>query len=179
MDERVWTDQPLTADESITIGEVNITLRRPGHLTLLSGSVQQGLTSLRPDVKIVGLCGLIGEGDHAIRIARDRVLLETRELPEAGPGWYEEGYAISRADGIYAIFEFEGDGCSDILAQGTLVDLQSESASAAIEFAGLVCLLVRTESSYLLYTDVSNQIYLASFLRGCQSLTSQMKLNLT
>lgn len=111
---------------------------------LLSGDLDAARAALVPEAAMTGLWE-IAEGDAMIRIARDRALLATARPVAATPGWNSGGWAASPADDAWAVFELSGESARAVCAQGTAADLEAGSRSATLLFAGVACLLYRTE----------------------------------
>jgi len=170
MDERIWNDQPISLGETITLPGVTITRKRIEYTTLISGNFNAALKKHAPGVKAVGLGEDIVTSDHAIRLGRDIVVLSTKMPPDIAPGWYEGGYAVSRADEKYAVLEIFGDGAEDLIAQGAGIKFKHPSLSAAIQFSGLTCLLVRQNKAWLLFVERPLLTYVSEFFRGSATL---------
>ena len=101
---------------------------------------------------ILGLYALAPEGAHALRIARDRALLVTPAPLGAADGW-REGWCATSVDDGWAAVDVVGPDAPLALAQGTSADLAGGSPSAAVLFAGLRCLLARTEAGFRLHVE--------------------------
>ena len=127
------------------------------------------LALLSTNANRVGLCGDTGDGDVAIQIARDRVLLLTEDPIQSNYGWHEQGFALSDATGQHVIFSLKGKQALDILAQGTAAILDDTSPSATIEFFGQNALLVKKDSAYHLYIDTAMQTTITAFLKNCST----------
>jgi hypothetical protein len=119
---------------------------------LISGDIEAAMGALAPGAPILGLYTLAPEGAHALRIARDRALLVTPAPLGASDGW-REGWCASSVDDGWAAVDVDGPDASLALAQGTSADLTANSPSAAVLFAGLRCLLVRTETAFRLHVE--------------------------
>jgi hypothetical protein len=123
-----------------------------GGSTLISGDIDAAIGALAPGAPILGLYALAPEGAQALRIARDRALLVTPAPLGAADGWRESWCATSVDDGWAAVDVF-GPDAPLALAQGTSADLAANSPSAAVLFAGLRCLLARTEAGFRLHVE--------------------------
>lgn len=170
MDERIWKDVPLNHGETLSLDGVTITRKRLGHTVLISGNISAALARIAPDAAAVGLGEDVGTGDQAIRLGRDSILLNTKNLIDADSGWHSDGYAISQADGKYALLEIAGEHSEDLLAQGASIAFKHPSPSALIEFAGLACILVKQGTSWLLYVERPMLTYITGFLAGAPNL---------
>ncbi len=133
--------------------------------TLISGELAVALGALAPGAPILGLHALVPEGAHALRIARDRALLVTPAPLAAADGWREGWCATSVDDGWMAI-DVGGPDAALALAQGTSADLAANSPSAAVLFAGLRCLLVRTQTGFRLHVETPWVEALLTWLEG-------------
>ncbi len=135
-----------------------------GH-SLISGDVQTAVGALAPGAPTLGLYALAPEGAHALRIARDRALLITPAPLGAADGWREGWCATSVDDGWMAI-DVGGPDAPLALAQGTSADLAADSPSAAVLFAGLRCLLARTQTGFRLHVETPWVETLLTWLDG-------------
>lgn len=167
MDERVWTDAPLGADETLSIGETKISLLSPPvQACLVTGNLAQALKALAPKAPMIGLCEAAPEGAYAIRIARDNALLVLTTPLARDMGWQPEGVALSDASDVYAALHFIGGTPEALLAQGTSAPLEQGSPSAAIRFAGTPALLTRQGDGFSLRVQAASLTYISSFLRS-------------
>ena len=169
MDERDWNDKPLNHGESIYLQDVKLTRRSMGHVLLISGEFSAGLAAFAPTANVAGLGEDIGSGDYAIRIGRDSILLNTTNATRVIAGWHEGGYAVSHATGKYALIEISGQGSEMLLAQGASIRFKSPSPSAAIQFAGQNCLLVRDSENWLLFVERPMLTFICGFLASSNS----------
>ena len=166
MDERDWNDAPFGVDETIDLGKVKLTRKTMEHVLLVSGNIDNALETLAPRAKVAGLGDKITADDYVIRLGRETILLHTMKPVMANSGWSEDGYAISHADGKYAMIEISGAGAETLLAQGTSIRFLSHSPSAMVQFAGQNCILVRKSDSWLLFVEQPMLTYLCGFLSG-------------
>jgi hypothetical protein len=119
---------------------------------LISGDIDAAIGALAPGSPILGLYALAPEGAHVLRIARDRALLVTPAPLGAADGW-REGWCATSVDDGWAAVDVDGPDAPLALAQGTSADLTGRSPSAAVLFAGLRCLLARTEAGFRLHVE--------------------------
>ena len=110
---------------------------------LVSGRIAGAIEALASGAPEVGLWGVVAGDPHAVRIARDRVLIVSAGEFSVEPGW-RDGWAATPADDVYAVLEIDGSGLAALVAEATAADLDAGSRSAAIMFAGIPCLLYRT-----------------------------------
>nr|MDJ0614326.1 hypothetical protein [Rhizobiaceae bacterium] len=155
---------------SLALKGATVTRKRIEHSILISGDVNSALAKIDPRIEAVGLGGEVGSGDHAIRIGRDTALLNSSKPINIAVGWYETGFAISQADGKYAVLEISGEGAEDMLSQGASIVFKHSSPSAMIQFAGLPCLLVRQNEAWLLFVERPMLTYMTTFLSGTSAL---------
>jgi len=134
-----------------------------GH-ALISGDLEAAIALLAPGAPLLGLAALAPEGAHAVRIARDRALLTT-PMPLGAGGGGDGWFATSVDDGWVAV-DIEGEDAPSALAQGTSADLAAASASAAVLFAGLRCLLLRTDVGFRLHVEAHRLEALLAWLDG-------------
>jgi len=133
--------------------------------TLISGDLEAALAALAPGTPTLGLYALAPEGAHALRIARDRALLVTPALLGAADGW-RDGFCATPVNDGWATVDVTGPDAPLALMQGTSADLGGGSPSAAVLFAGLRCLLARTEAGFRLHVETPWLEALLSWLDG-------------
>jgi sarcosine oxidase gamma subunit len=106
----------------------------PQHL--VSGNLARFATAAGlPDTGVGAFADISGER-YALRIARDRMLVVNAPTASTPPGWHADGYAITDVSAMYHVFEFEGPGLADLIAEAMFVDPRAKSPSAATMFAG-------------------------------------------
>ena len=133
--------------------------------TLVSGDLEGAVAALAPGAPMLGLYALAPDGPHALRIARDRALLVTPAPLRAADGW-REGWCATSLDDGWAAIDVAGAEAPLALAQGTAADLEAGSPSAAVRFAGLRCLLARTEAGFRLHLEAPWLTALLTWLEG-------------
>jgi sarcosine oxidase gamma subunit len=133
--------------------------------TLVSGDLDAALAALAPGAPLLGLYGVAPEGPHALRIARDRALLETPVPLRAADG-SREGWCATAVDDGWIAVDIEGPDAGLVLLQGTAVDLSAGSPSAAVLFAGSRVLLARTQAGFRLHIEASWLEALLAWLDG-------------
>ena len=165
MREMAWA--PARRAEGTLIQRPRLTARAlTGHgATLLSGDLEAAIAALAPAAPLLGLYAMAPESAHALRIGRDRALLVTRAPLAAADGWRDRWCATCVDDGWTAI-DVEGFDAPSALAQGTSANLAANSPSAAVLFAGLRCLLVRTEAGFRLHVEAPWLEALLTWLDG-------------
>lgn len=132
---------------------------------MISGDLDAAIAALAPGAPILGLYAPAPEGAHALRIARDRALLVTPAPLGAAEGW-REGWCATSVDDAWAAVDVAGPDAPLALAQGTSADLAGGSPSAALLFAGLRCLLARTEAGFRLHVEAPWLEALLTWLDG-------------
>jgi sarcosine oxidase gamma subunit len=152
MREMAW--QPARRAEGILVDRSRLS-GRPligrGH-TLISGDLEAAIGALAPAAPLLGLYARAPEGAHALRIGRDRALLVTPTPRGAADGW-REGWCATAVDDGWVAIDVKGHDAPLVLSQGTSADLFAGSPSAAILFAGLRCLLLRTAAGFRLHVE--------------------------
>jgi sarcosine oxidase gamma subunit len=83
-----------------------------------------------------GAFGDVTGARYALRIARDRLLAVNAPASSTAAGWHVDGYAVTDVSAMYHVFEFEGTGLPDLIAEAMFVDPNAKSPSAATIFAG-------------------------------------------
>lgn len=112
--------------------------------TLVSGDLAGARGKLPRPFAETGLWAVATGPDVIVRAARDRALLVSPDKIPLTPGWHGEGWAVSPADGGFAVFELSGIGVEELVREAVSADLGAASPSAASFFAGVACLLYRT-----------------------------------
>jgi hypothetical protein len=112
--------------------------------TLVSGRIDLANKTLCPQTKEVGLWNIADTQSAFVRIARDRALIVSQHPIAFNPGWNSQGWAVTAADDTWIVFEIVGPDLRALCAEATSANLEAGSASAALSFAGIVCLLYRT-----------------------------------
>ena len=135
-----------------------------GH-ALISGDLEAAIGALAPGAPLIGLHAVAPAGAHALRIARDRALLVTPAPVHMADGWRDGWCATDVSDG-WAAVEISGPDAPLALMQGTSADLAAGSPSAAVMFAGLRCLLARTEAGFRLHVEAPWLEALLTWLEG-------------
>jgi len=153
MDERIWTDAPLTMGNPLTLGATSISMVQPPETAyLISGDLQAAQQLLHANAPMLGLLNdCLGMKSYVIRINRDSELLVSHNLLDLQSGWHTEGFGLSDATDLYAIFKISGREAELVLAQGGIGDVSSRSASAAVMFANVTTLLVRNKTRAMRY----------------------------
>ena len=83
-----------------------------------------------------GAFGEVSGERYALRVTRDRMLAVNAPPSSTPPGWHADGYAVTDVSAMYHVFEFEGPGLADLIAEAMFVDPRAMSPSAATMFAG-------------------------------------------
>ena len=133
--------------------------------TLVSGDLQRAVAALAPGAPTLGLYALARDGPHALRIARDPALLITPQPLGTADGC-RDGWCATSLDDGWAAIDIAGEDAPLALAQGTAADLEAGSPSAAVRFAGLRCLLARTEAGFRLHLEAPWLTALLTWLEG-------------
>jgi sarcosine oxidase gamma subunit len=133
--------------------------------TLVSGDLEAAIASLGPGAPLLGLYAPAPTAAHALRIARDRALIVTPTPLGAADGW-RDGWCATTVDDGFAAIDVEGPDAALALSQGTSADLAVGSPSAAVLFAGLRCLLARTEAGFRLHVEAPWLEALLTWLDG-------------
>ena len=153
MRERNWA--PARAPEGALIDRPRLAVRavEGRGQALISGDLDAAMAALAPGAPMLGLYALAPAGPHALRIARDRALLVTPAPLGAADGWRDRAGARPRSTTAGSRVDVEGPDAPLALMQGTSADLAAGSPSAALRFAGLPCLLARTEAGFRLHVE--------------------------
>ena len=135
-----------------------------GH-ALVSGDLEAAIAALAPGAPLLGLYAPAPAGAHALRIGRDRAMLVTPAPLGAADGW-RDGFCATAVDDGWSAVDVSGADAPSALAQGTSADLAAGSPSAAVRFAGLRCLLARTDAGFRLHVETPWLETLLAWLDG-------------
>lgn len=134
--------------------------------TLVSGNLDAALADLMPGAPEIGLWSVVEAESFAVRIGRDRALLVSPAPLDIAPGW-RNGYVATPCDDACAILEVSGTALREIVAEGTSVDIEAGSRSAAVLFAGVTVFLYRTgPETARLHVEAPLAAYLWAWLEG-------------
>lgn len=134
--------------------------------TLVSGDLGAALAELMPGAPEVGLWSVAEAQPFAVRIGRDRALLVSPAPLGVAPGWRND-YVATPCDDAYAVLEISGAALREIVAEGTSVNLEAGSRSAAVLFAGVTVFLYRTgPETARLHVEAPLAAYLWAWLEG-------------
>lgn len=152
MRETDWT--PARGAKGALIARPGLTARARSRIgqTLISGDLAAALAELAPGAPFVGLYGPAPGWAYALRIAPDKALLVTPAAIRADEGW-REGWAATPVDDGWVALDVRGAQAPLVLMQATAADLWAGSPSAALLFAGLRCLLARTQAGFRLHVE--------------------------
>lgn len=139
-----WTPLPDWTKVEITRDDWRARPVLGDTLTLVGGKLDRALGALAPNAPSVGLWQIAPDLPIALRIARDKALLVTRGERLKTVGWRAEGWTASDASDAYLSIAIEGPATLDVVREATAADLDADSPSAAILFAGVPALLHRT-----------------------------------
>ncbi len=161
-----WSPQPDWGTARIERDGYSIR-RVPGlGQTLVSGNLGAALNELMPDAPEAGLWSVMEVDNFSVRIARDRALLVSPAPLGVMSGW-RNGCAVTPCDDAYAILEVSGAALREIVAEGTSVDIEAGSRSAAVLFAGVTVFLYRTgPETARLHVEAPLAAYLWAWLEG-------------
>jgi len=165
MRERDWA--PARRPSGVLVDKPRLAARAVEGLgrTLISGDLEAAVAALMPGAPTLGLYALAPAGAHGLRIARDRALLVTLAPLDAADGW-RDGFCATPVDDGWATVDVAGADAPLALMQGTSADLDGGSPSAAVLFAGLRCLLSRTEGGFRLHVEAPWLEALLAWLDG-------------
>jgi hypothetical protein len=162
MPERDWTTQTPIPGTVFESGHCQISCLGPKGASLVSGSLDRAFAELAPGAPLLGLLDDEPEqAPYAVRIARDRALLCTDE-PLGLHGW-QDGYAISAADDLFASIMITGAGADDIRA--SCMAAEAGSPSAATLFGGVAALVTATSEGLIVRVQTPEAAALWAHLR--------------
>ncbi len=136
-----WSPTPDWDSIRIEGRGVSISTCRPERMVIVNGNLQAALQHAGVASAPVGWPDIAREDRYAVRLARDRALIVGASALQ--PGWHEQGYAVSRSEDAFVVFEISGPGTEDLLSFGAEVFFDKPSGSAARLLAGLAVILYR------------------------------------
>ena len=163
MDERNWTNARPEPGQVAEYPGVTVTCATPGGALMISGDLSAALETLAPGAPMLGCGGTAPEGPHALRVARDRVILITPAPLAVEPGWHGR-YAISLADDLYTAIALTGPRRDEIAAAATATPLDGSSPSATTLFAGLGAHVTREGEALVIRVQAPDAAVLWSML---------------
>ena len=166
MDERVWTDEPLTIEESLQVGDSKISLvSNPAFAYFVTGNLEKVMPKLGLGKNSLGFgSDRKGAENFAVRINRNTILAIVNEQMQSG--WNEGGFAVSEASDAYMPIKISGPQMAQILAQCGIADIDQASSSAATLFAGVTSLVIRNKGACEVWVPAAYLTYVSSYLRG-------------
>ena len=164
MDEKKWFWQDIADGVLYATDGFLVSFVCTRSACLISGDVKKALTVLDLNIPVIGMAG-IADGSFALRVARNTVFVLSDRRLDACPGWYPEGFALSRVDRQWQQLSLEGERVEDVLRQGTTVDF--ESPSGATLLFGRTCYLTRSRKGFRLFVDAPYLQYYHACLTLC------------
>ena len=146
-----WSPVPDWPHASIRHDGLSIATVAPQAAWLVSGNLAAFLE--RHGVRF----GDAGER-YALRLAPDRLLfvsVDGAAADGAAFGWSEDGCAITDVSDGYVLFDITGPGARELMRLGALHDFEakSDTASAAMLFAGQRVILARIQQGWRLHVE--------------------------
>lgn len=123
----------------------------PQHL--ISGNLAGFATAAGLPDTGAGAFGDVAGDRYALRVARDRMLTVNAPQSSTFPGWHADGYAVTDVSAMYHVFEFEGPGLADLVAEAMFVDPNAGSPSAATVFAGQQAIVYRHDGKLRVHVE--------------------------
>lgn len=166
MREMHWPEAEPLSGVLIDTDALHVSSAPMGGAALISGDLTAAVATLAPEAPMLGLGGECGAAPWGARIGRDRALLALPDTCTAQNGWHEGGFAITPADDLWAVVTITGRAADRIIAEGTSIDPDGGSRSAAVLFAGLNCLLLRVKDGYAICVQTPLVWYLCEWLKA-------------
>lgn len=136
----------------------------PQHL--VSGNLAAFATAAGLPDTGAGAFGEVSGESYALRVARDRILAVNAPPSSTRPGWHAEGYAVTDVSAMYHVFEFEGAGRADLIAEAMLIDPRGGSPSAATVFAGQQAIVYQHGGKLRVHVERSFAPYIWQWLEA-------------
>lgn len=120
---------------------------------LVSGNLQAWSEASELPVRDVGALGE-AEGDaYTVQVARDRLLVVSAAACSIEAGWHAPGFAVTPVSAGLHVFEVEGAALMELVSRATTLDPASNSASAALSFAGMNAVVYRHGGKLRIHLD--------------------------
>ncbi|MGN0934700.1 hypothetical protein [Falsigemmobacter intermedius] len=113
-----------------------------------------------------GLLAEVPEGTHALRLARNRALI-VGVGGEAQSAGFADGVAVTPMSGALAVLELSGPKAFEALQRASAIDFRKPSPCAALNFAGVTCVLAQQEGRLRLHLDRGLVAYMCDWLKTC------------
>ena len=130
---------------------------------------EEGGRSTKEDWLNHAIRALVNHGIDEVKvqvIARDRMLVVNAPASSTPPGWHAEGYAITDVSAMYHVFEFEGPGLPDLIAEAMFVDPRAQSPSAATVFAGQQAIVYHRDGKLRVHVERGFAPYIWQWLEA-------------
>jgi hypothetical protein len=111
----------------------------------------------------VGLLAEVTLPRHALRLARNRMLVVGDEVDNAAAGWID-GAAVTPMTGALGVVEIAGSNRMQVFARASAIDPRGQSPSAALQFAGVTAALCQTADALRLHLDRGLVAYLMDWI---------------
>ena len=162
-----WSPVPDWSRASIQHEGLNIAAVVPQAAWLVSGNLLAFLE--RRGVRF-GDAG----GRYALRLAPDRLLFVSVDGAAADGvtfGWSEDGCAITDVSDGYVLLDITGPAAPELMRLGALHDFEatSDTASAAMQFAGQRVILARIRQGWRLHVERPNAAAIWQWLQRAAS----------
>jgi len=131
---------------------------------LVSGDLDAWAAASGVDGTGVGAFGAARGDRHAVRLARDRLLVVSNSPLAIAAGWHADGFAVTAIRAGLQVFEVEGTALDAFIARGTTLDPRQPSASAALSFAGISAIVYRHGSKLRIHVDRGLAAYLWTWM---------------
>ena len=137
-----WTP----AAEAFSARDVAISVVGGLRQTLVSGVRPLAAPFFYAGLAPVGFSGIARGPTYAVAVARDRLLVVSKDPIEAKEGFdAATATAVTHVDDAWLILDLEGPELADLVAKATSLDFTDASPSASLIFAGLACIAYRYE----------------------------------
>jgi heterotetrameric sarcosine oxidase gamma subunit len=163
-----WSPVPDWPRARIQHEELSIVTLAPQVAWLVSGNLAIFLK--RRGVRF----GDAGERGYALRLAPDRLLFVSMDGAAADGatfGWSGDGCAVTDVSDGYVLLDITGPAAPELMRLGALHDFeaQSDTASAAMLFAGERVILARIEQGWRLHVERPNAAAIWQWLQRAAS----------
>ncbi|CAN7506674.1 hypothetical protein [Rhizobium sp. LjRoot254] len=161
-----WPDVPDWRSANIDRNGLVARTIDVGPQHLISGNLAGFATAASLADTGIGAFGAASGERYALRIARDRMLVVNAPASSTPPGWHADGYAVTDVSAMYHVFEFDGSGLEDLIAEAMFVDPRAKSPSAATMFAGQQAIVYHHEGRLRVHVERGFAPYIWQWLEA-------------
>lgn len=143
MPEREWERLPDQKRHRLDVPRISVLSVAGLTQYMVSGNLKTATMRAGVDIESVGALGLASGERYSVRLARDRLLIVSREDDLLEDGWHKEGYAVSWMSAAMEIVELSGPLSLELVKRATTLAHVGSSPCAVTTFAGVTACIYR------------------------------------